>query len=61
VLTSTKSFQSSLTELSKAAGKIMPRAAKIAREGMMMAVPVPSAKKIVTGAKVVKKVVKAVT
>ena len=48
-------------ELSKAAGKIVPRAAKIAREGMMMAVPVPSAKKIVTGAKVVKKVVKAVT
>jgi hypothetical protein len=48
-------------ELSKAAGKIVPRAAKIAREGMMMAVPVPSPKKIVTGAKVVNKVVKAVT
>lgn len=39
------------TELSKAAGKIVPRAGKIAREGMMMAIPVPGPKKIVTGAK----------
>lgn len=38
-------------ELSKAAGKIVPRAGKIAREGMMMAVPVPGPKKIVAGAK----------
>jgi len=48
------------TELSKAAGKIVPRAGKIAREGIMMAIPVPGPKKIVTGAKVVNKVVKAV-
>jgi hypothetical protein len=39
------------TELSKAAGKIVPRAGKIAREGIMMAVPVPGPKKIVAGAK----------
>lgn len=49
------------TELGKAAGKIVPRAGKIAREGIMMAIPVPGPKKIVAGAKVVNKVVKAVT
>ena len=42
------------TELSKAAGKIVPRAGKIAREGMMMAIPVPSPKKIIAGAKAVR-------
>ena len=48
------------TELSKAAGKIVPRAGKIASEGIMMAIPIPGPKKIVAGAKVVNKVVKAV-
>jgi hypothetical protein len=48
------------TELSKAAGKIVPRAGKIAREGMMMAIPVPGPKKIVAGAKVARAVAKVV-
>ena len=48
------------TELSKAAGKIVPRAGKIAREGIMMAIPVPGPKKIVAGAKAVNAVAKVV-
>jgi hypothetical protein len=48
------------TELSKAAGKIVPRAGKIAREGMMIAIPVPGPKKIVAGAKAVNAVAKVV-
>jgi hypothetical protein len=48
------------TELSKAAGKIVPRAGKIAREGIMMAIPVPGPKKIVAGAKVARVVAKVV-
>jgi hypothetical protein len=38
-------------ELSKAAGKIVPRAANVAREAMQVALPIPGPKKIVAGAK----------
>lgn len=48
-------------ELSKAAGKIVPRAANVARNVGQVALPIPGPKKIVAGAKVVNKVVKAVT
>lgn len=47
-------------ELSKAAGKIVPRATNVAREAMQVALPIPGPKKIIAGAKVVNKVVKAV-
>lgn len=48
------------TELSKAAEKIAPKAQKIVREGMMMAIPIPGPKKIIAGAKVARAAVKAV-
>jgi hypothetical protein len=48
------------TELSKAASKIVPRAGNIGREAIMMAIPIPGPKKIITGAKVVNKVIKTV-
>ena len=48
-------------ELSKAAGKIVPKATNIARNAGQLALPIAGPKKIVAGAKIVKKVVKAVT
>lgn len=47
-------------ELSKAAGKIVPRAANIARNVGQLALPVPGPKKFVAGAKVARAAVKAV-
>jgi len=38
-------------ELSKAAGKIVPRASNVARGAMQIALPIPGPKKIVAGAK----------
>ena len=47
-------------ELSKAAGKIVPRAANVTREAMQIALPIPGPKKIIAGAKVARAAVKAV-
>jgi hypothetical protein len=47
-------------ELSKAAGKVVPRAANIARNIGQLALPVPGPKKIVTGAKAARAVAKVV-
>ena len=47
-------------ELSKAAGKIVPKATKIARNVGQLALPIPGPKKIVAGAKAVNAVAKVV-
>jgi hypothetical protein len=47
-------------ELSKAAGKVVPRAANIARNIGQLALPVPGPKKIITGAKAARAVAKVV-
>jgi hypothetical protein len=47
-------------ELSKAAGKVVPKAANAARQAMQMAIPVPGPKKIVAGAKAARAVAKVV-
>jgi len=47
-------------ELSKAAGKIVPKAANIARNVGQLALPVPGPKKIVAGAKAARAVAKVV-
>lgn len=47
-------------ELSKATGKIVPRAANVAREAMQMAIPIPGPKKIIAGAKAARVVAKVV-
>jgi hypothetical protein len=51
---------SAFNELSKAAGKIVPRAANVARNVGQLALPVPGPKKFVAGAKVARAAVKAV-